>query len=630
MTYDWSENPALHDLSESDSKELSLILKDKRVFEFAYDYYNNSIIEYCTYHKIIKVNSDDAVKKYNKVFIRMKDVIELIDPKARVISGGKVQLFNTENIKELQGKDEYASLKYFAIEGAEVGSEIEVLYTLKKFGDYKGESEQFQTNEITKNIEFDIYTPEKIHFKTKSYNGFPTMKKDTSAEFKNHYAVKIDEVPALKSERYAAYNANLMKVHYKADYIEPDSLSKVVSYDDFAELIHLLLHQKVSRSTNKKVNDLLNVLNINDLETEKKIRKIENYIKVNYTIVNGLDKKLTDLEEIISSRICNSIGIGKLFVLLLEKANVQYKFGLTTDRFVHPFDPDFESYDFLENYFFYFPDVDLYLAPTEQFYRLGFIPFNWTHNYGLFVTSVMVRDLNTGIADIKFIPAVSYEKNYDNIEMKINIHPDFSGNHIYVKRMLNGLSGIFVQTIYNLLPEDQKEEIAKSLVKVVGEDVIVKDFKIRNSEADSTLVRPLIAEGNVSSNTLVEKAGNKYLLKIGEVIGLQQEMYQKYERRLDIENNFNRKFDRIIEFNIPSGYTVKNLDDLRVDVYHEVDGERDMAFTSTYERSGDKVKVTIYEYYKKIRYPVEMYDSFKEVINAAADFNKKVLIFEKN
>ena len=44
---------------------------------------------------------------------------------------------------------------------------------------------------------------------------------------------------------------------------------------------------------------------------------------------------------------------------------------------------------------------------------------------------------------------------------------------------------------------------------------------------------------------------------------------------------------------------------------------------------GKTVTVEIKEFYKKLILPLDEFDDFREIINAAADFNKKVLIFEK-
>ena len=53
------------------------------------------------------------------------------------------------------------------------------------------------------------------------------------------------------------------------------------------------------------------------------------------------------------------------------------------------------------------------------------------------------------------------------------------------------------------------------------------------------------------------------------------------------------------------------------------------AFVSDFIIEKDKVIITDKEYYRNISLPKEDYENFRQVINAAADFNKVVLVFEK-
>ena len=54
----------------------------------------------------------------------MNRAIELIDAKARVIKpNGEVTEFNKENIKDVSDLEAQGAYKFFAIEGAELGSE---------------------------------------------------------------------------------------------------------------------------------------------------------------------------------------------------------------------------------------------------------------------------------------------------------------------------------------------------------------------------------------------------------------------------------------------------------------------------------------------------------------------------
>ena len=107
------------------------------------------------------------------------------------------------------------------------------------------------------------------------------------------------------------------------------------------------------------------------------------------------------------------------------------------------------------------------------------------------------------------------------------------------------------------------------------------------------------------------------------------EMYQEEERKFPVEQSFNRFYHRIIEFEVPKGYKVSNLESLKFDIVYEEDGEKVMAFESDYTLEGNLLKVVCDEYYTQNILPVELFEEYRKVINAAADFNKVVLYLEK-
>jgi len=87
--------------------------------------------------------------------------------------------------------------------------------------------------------------------------------------------------------------------------------------------------------------------------------------------------------------------------------------------------------------------------------------------------------------------------------------------------------------------------------------------------------------------------------------------------------------DRTIKITIPAGYSVKNLNDLNMDISFKKDGVVTMGFVSKYTLNGNVLDVIINETYHGVNYPLEQFEDFKKVINAAADFNKVVLVLEK-
>jgi hypothetical protein len=54
-----------------------------------------------------------------------------------------------------------------------------------------------------------------------------------------------------------------------------------------------------------------------------------------------------------------------------------------------------------------------------------------------------------------------------------------------------------------------------------------------------------------------------------------------------------------------------------------------MGFISSYTIEGNKLVITIHEYYKEINYAKSRAENYRKVINASADFNKVVLVIEK-
>jgi hypothetical protein len=114
------------------------------------------------------------------------------------------------------------------------------------------------------------------------------------------------------------------------------------------------------------------------------------------------------------------------------------------------------------------------------------------------------------------------------------------------------------------------------------------------------------------------------------LIGEQAELYQEEERKNPVENTYNHEYAREITFTIPEGYVCKNLDDLNMEVIPFKDGKDGAGFVSTYSVDDNKVTVVVNEYYTQMEFPVEAYPEYREVINAAADFNKITLVLEKS
>jgi hypothetical protein len=91
--------------------------------------------------------------------------------------------------------------------------------------------------------------------------------------------------------------------------------------------------------------------------------------------------------------------------------------------------------------------------------------------------------------------------------------------------------------------------------------------------------------------------------------------------------DFPNQYDYTITVNIPEGYEVDGLDALKINKsYTSPSGEKVCKFESDYTLEGDKLTITIQEYYKTNEYDISRYEEFRTVINAASDFNKASIL----
>ena len=212
-TYNWSEKPTLHSLSEKEMNESSVGIIKKVIVEYKPGVFAQNIKLFETTHTLTKVNDDKGISRHNTVYIPMYQVEDVIDIKARTITkDGKITLLNKDNIKEVKNVEEYGDFKIFAIEGVERNSEIEVLYTVEKEYDMQG-SESIQSDYLIKNAEFLFITGE-LNSKVKAYRTEQTFD-TTDAYGRAAKLLKLENIPAMLEEEYATPNANKIEVVYQ-------------------------------------------------------------------------------------------------------------------------------------------------------------------------------------------------------------------------------------------------------------------------------------------------------------------------------------------------------------------------------------------------------------------------------
>ena len=293
------------------------------------------------------------------------------------------------------------------------------------------------------------------------------------------------------------------------------------------------------------------------------------------------------------------------------------------------FDESFEANNFLRDILIYFPETDKYLSPTETDSRYPFPPGYLTDTYGLFISEVAIGDFKSAVGKIDFIKSTEAEKSIDKMIIDVSFDDqDLSILDIQLEKEMSGYYAMYLHPFMNLINPEDKEEVLDSYIKNLDENAIIKEKVIENESPELFGIKPLKFIINFNSEAFIEKAGQKYLIKIGELIGRQSELYQEKERILPVENEFQRSYIRTINLEIPKGYKIVNLKDISIKKSYSIDGKDLMSFESSYSLNDNILSIKADEFYKINHVETKVYEQYRSVINSAADFNKVTLILE--
>jgi hypothetical protein len=198
-----------------------------------------------------------------------------------------------------------------------------------------------------------------------------------------------------------------------------------------------------------------------------------------------------------------------------------------------------------------------------------------------------------------------------------------------IHRVFTGELASYYQSIWQLVPQENQKELMSPIFSMANQQTNISDFTLSNARPSDIGRKPLVWDVNLTANSLVEQAGNDILIKIGETIGEQAEMYQPSERKLPVVVNEVHNYYRRIVFEIPEGYNASGLEELNLNVELVNNGKISCCFTSWFELLGNKLCIYSKEYYTESGYPAARFEEFRKVINAAADFNKRTIILTK-
>ncbi len=583
ITYDWEETPKSHELTDDEKKESSIAILKKVIVEF---YSKENSLEpklYETKHTIIRVNDDNGIAQHNTVYIPMYDVKSLIDVKARTISPtGKVVLLNKDNIKEVSNVEEYGDFKIFAIEGAEMNSEIEVLYTVEREYDMYG-SETIQSNYRIKEAQF-LFITGKLKSNVKAYRTLETFEPIKINE-DNAQLLTIKDIPAMVEEEYATPKANNISVVYQC-FPEGQNITQNMFWTNVSNNIGQQFFPEVLLGQAKEdVNTI--VEGKTELSTFKKAALVDIFIKSNYTIVKNNNQELSDLNYVLTNRSSSDYGILKVYAQYLTALDVEFEIVITANRFLTKFDPEFFVPGMLRDFLIYIPSERKYIAPDRFEGRIGEAPFNILGNYGIFISS----DFNHYFSEI-----IQEDPEYSRIrrDMNISFKNDFESVTIEQDQDYFGHWSETSRAVLNLSTEQGIAEYKDYLTGSGIEDKEILSYETFNTDMNQLEYNvPFQVKTTISSEVLLEDAGDSYIFQIGLVIGTQSELYQETERINPIEMIYPNRYNYEIIVDIPKGYSVEGLESLIIDKsYVARNGAKTAKFESNYKLEKNRIIIS--------------------------------------
>jgi hypothetical protein len=558
--------------------------------------------------------------------------MEVKEIRARAITpGNRIIEVKQEAIKDFTD-EEGNSYKIFAVDGLSNGSEIEYIYTIRRAPYFFGK-EVFQYKFPVQEASMEIITPATIKFEAKAYNG-GTQPQETVDKESNQRVISYNSVniPSYSDEKYAMIRPGLQQLQYKLSYTQSKGMNvRMFTWNELAKDVYNV-YNEFTKKEKEVAGDILKKTDINANDTEEqKIRKIENYVKT--TFKTGEDVHGDDFDDFVKiqrNKIASTKAMSRLVCAVLQKAEVKYEVVVAANREEYLIERNFENWNHAQNLLLHFPSVKKFIAPSSFLYRYPFIPPLWGGTPGLYCVPVEVGEMKSAFAEIKGIPLEAADQTRNDLESVLSFNKTMDTVFVNAKHIQSGYSAPLYKAQFIFLAADDQRVFLKEMATNSAKTETILGKELQNKELDITEAgKPFIVDLKLASVDLFENAGEKILLKVGECIGPQVEMYNERQRQFDIEIDYPHLLERKITLEIPEGYRVKNPDDLNFNLSFSTNNKVTMAFLSSYKLEGNRLEITISEQYNQVRWPKSEYDNFVKVINASADFNKVILVLEK-
>ncbi len=615
----WSTLPQKMDIDMDKWGDYSAVFLYNRI-KSSYTKMNSKEVKHSKIiHRRIRLLNEEAVNSFNTLQIPYTDEYRVQGLKARTIhADGSYTDIDSADYENAQEGD--MKLILIAFENLQIGDDIEYYYEWN-FPSTIFSTVLMNTGLSTVQDYFEVEVDKGISIDLKGYNGVVVYEDTSLGDGTQILYTEMRDVEEVEEELFSFPLRHAPRLEYS---VTLDDASGAPldwdSYHPYETTLNTKMYLQ-DRGLKSLIKDIPVAQN-----TERQIFEIENYLKSSFESSQTEFAMYRDIKSILKSGVMSNNEVAGILAAILQKSQIDFKLGYTTNRTEKEFDSDFVNSNNLQYLFFYFPKLDKYLLPGARDLRFSFLPFPLTEN-----NAILYSTSQKSGHSIHRIPAKDSDQNSHNHTVKVSILPDMQAATISTIESLNGDSKSDALPTFTKYKNKEATDFLKNYVRLDSEDEVA-ELKVKNAEWTSFLyAKPLIFESEVVSKYILQSvADEEYLLSIGTVIGKQAELPRTSNQRIyDIDMSAPHSLKRNITFDIPEGYKVVNLDDLNMDkTLHR--GQRDECyFRSSYTKIGNKLMVEIDERYATSHLPKSDYETFREVINAAAEFNKLELLISK-
>jgi hypothetical protein len=612
---------------EKFSGEDEIILEKNRKIQLSE--YKGGTVYISLYHDRILLQGDDAVERNNRIYIPFRIDESLLDLKVKVTNkDGKEIIFDKSEIKEETDSEKGVTYKYFAVKGLEKGAIIEKIYVLAEQARFNDTEIEVQDSKSILDFSFELIYPKHLEFLTKSYNGLveSAIKEDAYPEL-NAIKLEVKNLPSYYSKfKYDNHIKNIQRFRFKLENNLSSRQNKLYNYKEFAASVYDNLYKELPSKDAKAIDAFIKLKNTTSLLD--KIREIEHKVKTEINYEEYYSGNAGEHAKTIKIKKGNESDIVMLFLGIFMKNNIKHELVFTTNRYQKTFDEDFETTGNLKEILIYFPEIDMYMGPIARDERIPLYPYGLGNNKGLFIKEKEFGGVKMGIGKVQDIKLS--ETTSDTMEIKIDMSIDADNPTVSSILKFGGYAAGNFQPIKDFVSPEQFKDVLKEISKNYAMEN--SEFEEMTSENDGIInlgKLPYVMKLKFKASDLIQKAGDSYLVKIGETIGRQIEMYDSTERNVPVEIQYPHYYFRKIELILPQGYKVSNPELTKMYFETMIDGNKEALFESDFKIDDNKIVVKNTEYYKAIEYPLSVFKPYREVVNAAADFNKIVLVLKK-